>query len=79
MGLLVRFTVTPDVVVTPEQFVERLHSRSFDLILAEHPNRGGRETEVLEILEQVKRHPSYVLGVRLEARNGWGVHPEWCC
>ena len=51
----VRFTVIPDIVETPEQFVERLHSRSFDLILAEHPSLGWQETEVLEILEQVKK------------------------
>ena len=51
----VRFTVIPDVVVTPEQFAERLHSRSFDLILAEHPSLGWQETQVLELLEKLKK------------------------
>jgi PAS domain-containing protein len=51
----VRFTVIPDVVVTPEQFAERLHSRSFDLILAEYPSLGWQETQVLRLLEQLKK------------------------
>jgi PAS domain-containing protein len=51
----VRFTVIPDAVVTSEQFAERLHSRSFDLILAEHPSLGWHETQVLELLGQLKK------------------------
>jgi diguanylate cyclase (GGDEF)-like protein/PAS domain S-box-containing protein len=51
----VRFTVIPDVVATPEQFAERLHSRSFDLILAEHPSLSWQETQVLELLAQLKK------------------------
>ena len=51
----VRFTVIPDSIVTPEQFAERLHARSFDLILSEHPSLGWRETQVLELLEQLKK------------------------
>ena len=51
----VRFTVIPDSIVTPEQFAERLHSRSFDLILAEHPSLGWQETPVLELLGQLKK------------------------
>src|SRR5271167_46887 len=51
----VRFTVIPDAIVTPEQFAERLHSRSFDLIIAEHPSLGWEETQVLELLGQLKK------------------------
>ena|ERR1700741_2020005 len=51
----VRFTVSSDVVLTPEQFTERLRSRCFDLILAEYPSVGSQETQVLELLEQLKK------------------------
>ena len=51
----VRFTVIPDAVVTPEEFAERLHSRSFDLILAEHLSLGSQEPQVLELLGQLKK------------------------
>jgi hypothetical protein len=77
----VRFTVIPDSIVTPERFAERLHSRSFDLILAEHPSLGWQETQMLELLDPraaEKRHPSHLLGPRLETRDGCGVHPERC-
>ena len=40
----VRFNVSSDVVVTPEQFVDRLRLRLFDLIVAEHPSTNWQET-----------------------------------
>src|SRR6267378_2885935 len=33
-----RFVLTADVVVTPEQFAERLRSDPFDVVVAEHPS-----------------------------------------
>lgn len=33
-----RFTVSSDVVLTPEQFVERLRVDVYDTIVAEHPS-----------------------------------------
>jgi hypothetical protein len=47
----VRFTVIPDAIGTSDQLFERLHSRSFDLILAEHPSLGWEQTQVLELLD----------------------------
>ena len=51
----VRFTVRPEVVATPEQFVERLGSQPFDLIVAEYPSTNWRETLVLELLGRMKK------------------------
>jgi diguanylate cyclase (GGDEF)-like protein/PAS domain S-box-containing protein len=50
-----RFTVSSDVVVTPEQFAERLRSQLFDLIVAEYPSPNWRETHVLDLLSQMKK------------------------
>ncbi len=57
----VRFTVIPEVVATPDQFVERLQSRSFDMILAEYPCFGWQETQVLELLGQLKKDIPLIL------------------
>src|SRR5467141_97416 len=51
----VRFTVSSDVVVTPEQFAGRLRSQRFDLIVAEYPSTNWQETQVLDLLDQVKK------------------------
>lgn len=49
-----RFMVSSDVVLTPEQFTERLRSKFYDLILAEHPSTNWQETQVLDLLGQMK-------------------------
>jgi diguanylate cyclase (GGDEF)-like protein/PAS domain S-box-containing protein len=51
----VRFTVSSDVVVTPEQFAERLRSQLFDLVVAEYPSPNWQETQVLDFLGQMKK------------------------
>jgi diguanylate cyclase (GGDEF)-like protein/PAS domain S-box-containing protein len=51
----VRFTVSSDVVVTPEQFAGRLRSQLFDLIVAEYPSTNWQETQVLDLLGQMKK------------------------
>jgi diguanylate cyclase (GGDEF)-like protein/PAS domain S-box-containing protein len=51
----VRFTVSSDVVVTPEQFAIRLSSQLFDLIVAEYPSTNWEETQVLDLLGQMKK------------------------
>jgi PAS domain-containing protein len=51
----VRFTVSSDVVVTPEQFAERLRSQLFDLVVAEYPSPKWQETRVLDLLGQMKK------------------------
>lgn len=50
-----RFTVSSDVVVTPEQFAERLRLQLFDLIVAEYPSTNWKETQVLDLLGQMKK------------------------
>src|SRR5713226_70452 len=51
----VRFTVSSDVVVTPKQFAERLRSQLFDLVVAEYPSPNWQETQVLDLLRQMKK------------------------
>jgi diguanylate cyclase (GGDEF)-like protein/PAS domain S-box-containing protein len=51
----VRFTVSSEVVVTIEQFAERLRSRDFDLILVEYPSFSWQETQVLDLLHRLKK------------------------
>jgi len=50
----VHFTVNSEIVVTPEEFTERLSSQAYDLVLAEYPSPGWRETQALELLHQSK-------------------------
>jgi hypothetical protein len=50
-----RFTVSSDVVLTPEQFAKRLHSEIYDTIVAEYPSLNWQETEALEMLQQMKK------------------------
>jgi diguanylate cyclase (GGDEF)-like protein/PAS domain S-box-containing protein len=51
----VRFTVSSDVVVTPQQFAERFRSQLFDLIVAEYPSPDWREKQVQDLLRQLKK------------------------
>ena len=70
-----RFTVSSDVVVTPEQFAIRLRSQLFDLIVAEYPSTNWQETQVLVLLGQMKKDiPLIFLVKQHEARNRCGVH-----
>src|SRR6266481_3362910 len=50
-----RFVLTADVVVTPEQFAERLRSDPFDVVVAEHPSPNWQETQVLDVLREMKK------------------------
>src|SRR6266567_645486 len=51
----VHFTVSAEIVGTPEEFSERLGSHAYDLVVAEYPSLGWRETQSLELLDQSKR------------------------
>jgi diguanylate cyclase (GGDEF)-like protein/PAS domain S-box-containing protein len=51
----VRFTVSSDVVMTPEQFAERLRSEIYDVVVAEYPNSNWQETQPLDLLDQMKQ------------------------
>src|SRR3989454_2228261 len=49
------FTVSAEIVGTPEEFSERLSSHAYDLVVVEYPSPGWRETQSLEVLDQSKR------------------------
>ena len=49
------FTVSAEVVVTPEEFTERLGRGAFDLVVAEHPSPNWREMQALELLHLSNR------------------------
>jgi diguanylate cyclase (GGDEF)-like protein/PAS domain S-box-containing protein len=49
------FTVSAEIVVTPQEFTERLGSHAYDLVVAEHPSPNWRETQALELLQLSKR------------------------
>src|SRR5713101_4282908 len=48
------FTVNAEVVVTPQEFTERLGRGAYDLVVAEHPSPNWRETQALELLHLSK-------------------------
>src|SRR6266480_6552005 len=50
----VHFTVSAEVVVTPEEFSERLGSHPYDLVVAEYPGPDWREAQELELLHLSK-------------------------
>jgi diguanylate cyclase (GGDEF)-like protein/PAS domain S-box-containing protein len=51
----VHFTVSTEIVVTPQEFSERLGSHAYDLVVAEYPSPDWRETQALELLHLSKR------------------------
>jgi len=50
-----RFTVSSDVVVSPEQFAERLRSQFFDLVVTEYPSPNWQEMQVLDLVGRMKK------------------------
>jgi diguanylate cyclase (GGDEF)-like protein/PAS domain S-box-containing protein len=51
----VHFTVSAEIVISPEEFTERLSAQTYDLVVAEYPSPDWRETQALELLHQSKR------------------------
>src|ERR1700728_980180 len=47
------FNVSADIVPSSEQFAERLSSRAYDIVLAEHPSPKWQGTPALELLRQM--------------------------
>ncbi len=56
-----RFTVSLDVAATPSQFAQQLRSQQFDLIVAEYPSLTWQETQVLDLLGQMKKDIPLIL------------------
>lgn len=78
----VRFTVSSEVVETSEQFAERLRSRCFDIILAGYPNLSWPETQMLELLGQLKEDTPLILlvhGLKPEAAAEFILHGAADC
>jgi len=50
-----RFTVSSDVVLTPEQFAEGLQREAYDAIVAEYPSPNWSETQVLDMLHEMNK------------------------
>src|SRR6266478_356519 len=50
----VHFTVSAEIVGTPEEFSERLGSHAYDLVVAEYLSPDWRETQALELLHLSK-------------------------
>jgi diguanylate cyclase (GGDEF)-like protein/PAS domain S-box-containing protein len=53
-------TVTADLVSTPNQFAERLSSKSYDVVLAEHPMHVWQGAGALEIVRQKETQPPLI-------------------
>src|SRR6202165_1976820 len=51
----VHFTVSAEIVATPEEFSERLGAHAYDLVVAEYPSPNWQETQALELLNRSKR------------------------
>jgi diguanylate cyclase (GGDEF)-like protein/PAS domain S-box-containing protein len=50
------FTLNTDVVLTSEQFAERLESKSYDVILVQHPAANWKGIGPLALLRHMKSH-----------------------
>jgi hypothetical protein len=76
----VRFNISSDVVVTPWQFVDQLRLRPFDLIVAEHPSTNWQETQLLDLLGQMKQDVPLIFLVHgLRRETAAEIHFEKCC
>jgi diguanylate cyclase (GGDEF)-like protein/PAS domain S-box-containing protein len=63
----VHFTVSAEIVVTPEEFSERLGAHAYDLVVAEYPSPDWREMQALELLHLSKRQiPLIFVGATLQ-------------
>ena len=63
----VHFTVSSEIVGTPEEFAERLDSHAYDLVVAEYPSSEWRETQALELLQMSRRQiPLIFIGGALQ-------------
>jgi diguanylate cyclase (GGDEF)-like protein/PAS domain S-box-containing protein len=62
-----RFTVTSNVVLTPQEFIEELRSETYDVVVAEYPTSTWQETSPLDFLRQSKKDiPLIFLGYALK-------------
>ncbi len=65
----VHFTVSAEIVVTPEEFSERLGKHAYDFIIAEYPSPNWQETQALELLNRSKRQIPLIFVGRIVPRE----------
>src|SRR6266853_412152 len=65
----VHFTVSAEIVETPEEFSERLGKHAYDLIVAEYPSPNWQETQALELLHRAKRQIPLIFVGRILQRE----------
>src|SRR3981081_3137060 len=65
----VHFTVSAEIVVTPEEFSERLAAQAYDLVVAEYPSPHWQETQALELLNRSKRQIPLIFVGRILPRE----------
>src|SRR5216683_408016 len=65
----VHFTVSAEIVSTPEEFSERLGSHAYDLVVAEYPSPNWQETQALELLYRSKRQIPLIFVGRILQRE----------
>ena len=66
----VHFTVSAEIVETPEQFSEHLGFHAYDLVVAEYAIPACRETQALELLRSSKRQiPMIFVGGALQRES----------
>jgi diguanylate cyclase (GGDEF)-like protein/PAS domain S-box-containing protein len=65
----VHFTVSAEIVVTPEEFSERLAAQAYDLVVAEYPSPNWQETQALELLHRSKRRIPLIFVGRILQRE----------
>jgi len=65
----VHFTVSAEIVVTPEEFSERLAAHTYDLVVAEYPSPNWQETQALELLHRSKKQVPLIFVGRILQRE----------
>ena len=65
----VHFTVSAEIVVTPEEFSEQLGKHTYDLVVAEYPSPNWQETQALELLNRSKRQIPLIFVGRILQRE----------
>jgi PAS domain-containing protein len=65
----VHFTVSAEIVVTPEEFSDRLGAHAYDLIVAEYPSPHWQEAQALELLNRSKRQIPLIFVGRILQRE----------
>src|SRR5260370_969302 len=65
----VHFTVSAEIVVTPEEFSERLGKHAYALIVAEYPSPNWHETQALELLNRSNRQIPLIFVGRILQRE----------